>query len=197
MRERSSETLERRYEWPDGRFSWRESWVFPTSDGCLAIFFRDVTERNKTVKLLGNNEKRFKAAVAAIEGVLWTNNAIGEMTGEQAAWAALTGQSQAEYQGYGWSRAVHHDDVQPTMEAWQVSVAGRKLFEFKRRVRRHDGQWRMFAVRAIPVKDAVGEITEWVGVHLDITEQRRLMDLLARTAETFTGWSCPILLASM
>jgi hypothetical protein len=38
--------------------------------------------------------------------VLWTNNAAGEMEGEQPGWAGLTGQSFEEHRGYGWAKAV-------------------------------------------------------------------------------------------
>ena len=65
---------------------------------------------------LQQSEQRFRAAVDAIEGVLWTNNAKGEMVGEQPKWAELTGQSFDQYQGYGWADAVHPDDSGPTID---------------------------------------------------------------------------------
>lgn len=94
------------------------------------------------------------------------------MVGEQAGWASLTGQSCDEYQGYGWAQAVHPDDAGPTIAAWQAAVAERRLFDFEHRLRRHDGVWRRFAVRAVPVLGDDGAIREWVGVHSDITERR-------------------------
>jgi PAS domain S-box-containing protein len=118
------------------------------------------------------SEQRFRAAVDAVQGVVWTNSAQGEMQGEQSAWAALTGQSIDQYQGFGWSAAVHPDDAQPTIDAWLAAVRERKPFAFEHRVQRHDGTWRDFSVRAIPILDAFGTIREWVGVHIDITEQR-------------------------
>jgi len=36
--------------------------------------------------------------VDAVQGVLWTNNAAGEMAGEQPGWTDLTGQTRSEYQ---------------------------------------------------------------------------------------------------
>jgi PAS domain S-box-containing protein len=121
-------------------------------------------------------EARFRAAVAAVNGVLWTNNAAGEMEGEQAAWAALTGQTYDEYRGYGWAKAVHPDDAQPTLDAWKDAVAARRTFDFEHRVLRHDGQWRLFAIRAVPVLNDDGSVREWVGVHTDITDRRRAED---------------------
>ena len=131
------------------------------------------------------SEQRFRAAVAAIEGVLWTNSAEGEMVGEQPAWAALTGQAYDEYQGYGWSAAVHPDDAQLTVAAWNKAVAARAPFVFEHRVRRHDGVWRTFAIRAIPITDATGAIAEWVGVHNDVTDYRQAQQRIERSAETF------------
>ena len=132
---------------------------------------------------LRESEQRFRAAIDAVEGILWTNNAAGEMAGEQPGWASLTGQTYDEYQGYGWSRAVHPDDTQPTIDAWKAAVAERRTFVFEHRVRRQDGQWRLFSIRAVPTFDADGRLREWVGVHTDITEvranERALRDLTA------------------
>ncbi len=129
-----------------------------------------VTERTEV--RLRESEQRFRAAVSAVHGILWTNNAAGEMRGEQPGWASLTGQSYEAYQGYGWAIAVHPADAQPTIDAWKSAVAGQRPFEFEHRVRRHDGEWRLFSIRAIPVTGADGAIREWVGVHTDITAQR-------------------------
>ena len=139
---------------------------------------RAAVERRRAETDLGASERRFRAAVEAMEGVLWTNDASGRMTGEQPGWAALTGQGYGDYQGYGWSAAVHPDDVQPTIDAWQVALASASTFEFEHRVRRHDGQWRHFAIRAVPSEYAEGGIREWVGVHTDVTDLRHQQDEL-------------------
>jgi hypothetical protein len=63
------------------------------------------------------------------------------MEGEQLGWVSLTGQTYEEYQGYGWTNAVHPDDTQPTVEAWNEAVKQRKIFIFEHRVKKND-QWR-------------------------------------------------------
>jgi PAS domain S-box-containing protein len=133
---------------------------------------QDTTERRTAEDALRTSEQRFRAAVDAVEGVLWTNNARGEMAGEQPGWAALTGQTREQYEGFGWAAAVHPDDAQPTVDAWNAAVAERRTFVFEHRVRRADGVWRLFSIRAIPVLSPDGEVSEWVGVHTDITDRR-------------------------
>lgn len=115
---------------------------------------------------------RFLGAMRAVRGVLWTNDASGRMVGEQPGWSAITGQTRAEYEGYGWANAVHPDDAQASVEAWNAAVAERRTFVFEHRVRSRDGSWRVYAIRAVPILDEAGAIAEWVGVHTDITEQR-------------------------
>ena len=129
-------------------------------------------ELNNALQKVIISEQRFEAAVKAVEGILWTNNANGEMEGEQLGWAELTGQTFEEYQGYGWAKAVHPDDAQPTVNAWNEAVHDRKTFIFEHRVKIKDGSWRNFSIRAIPLLDTNGNLREWVGVHIDITEQK-------------------------
>lgn len=121
---------------------------------------------------LYDSEQRFRAAVEAVQGVLWTSNAHGQMEGEQPAWAALTGQRREEYQGHGWTGVLDPRDIEPTLAAWQAAVEERRVFQFEHRLRVANGQWRIFGTRAIPTFHRDGSIVEWVGVHIDVTEQR-------------------------
>jgi PAS domain S-box-containing protein len=151
-----------------------------------AIFLQatDATEAFAANAALRASEERFRAAVEAVKGVIWTNNAAGEMVGEQPGWALLTGQSFEEYQGFGWADAVHPEDAQPTIDAWNAAVAGRRPFIFEHRVLCRDGVWRPFSIRAIPTFGADGELLEWVGVHTDISEQRAAEKSLRELNET-------------
>ena len=118
------------------------------------------------------SEQRYRALVEAAGQYIWTNSPEGRMEGEQPGWTALTGQSPAEYEGFGWANAVHPDDAGPTVEAWNRAVATRSVFTFEHRVRIADGEYRLFSIRAVPILNADGTIREWVGAHTDITDQR-------------------------
>lgn len=175
-----------------GGINWSDEYRFLKKDGSYAIVYdrgyvlhhpngtayrmlgsmQDVTEARGQQEKLKESEQRFQAAIAAVQGVLWTNNSRGEMEGEQPGWHALTGQTQDEYQGFGWSSAVHPNDAQATVDAWNQAVEARRMFVFEHRLKTKSGEWRHFTIRAIPVLKADGSIKEWVGVHTDVTEQR-------------------------
>ena len=184
MVDRTPASLEHQYEWDDNRDTWFETRVFPVENGCLAIFFRDVSDRRNLVAQMNQSNQRFEAVISAIDGVVWTNSADGQMIGEQPGWAALTGQSFDDYQGYGWSAAIHHDDAPRTLISWEAALAGKATFDIEHRVRRHDGVWRLCAARAVPIMDASGKVVEWVGIHCDITETRADALRLHQLAET-------------
>jgi two-component system CheB/CheR fusion protein len=138
----------------------------------VVLTFVDISARHAADESLRQSEARFRGAVDAVEGIVWTNNAAGEMSGEQPGWAALTGQTPAEYQRFGWTQAVHPEDAQSTIEAWNTAVVAKVLFQFEHRVRRQDGEWRHFSIRAAPIFDRDHRVLEWVGVHTDITAQK-------------------------
>jgi PAS domain S-box-containing protein len=149
----------------------------------IHVLVTDVEERAQREAAVRRSNDRFRGAMEAVHGVLWTNSRDGQMTGEQPGWAALTGQSREDYAGYGWADAVHPEDSDATVAAWNAAVAAKSVFVFEHRVRRHDGAWRNCLIRAQPITDADGEIVEWVGVHTDITEQRAAEQSLRDQAE--------------
>ncbi|MEP6726329.1 MAG: PAS domain S-box protein [Bacteroidota bacterium] len=145
----------------------------------------DVTEQVVATQQIKKSEQRFGAAVEAVQGILWTNNAKGEMEGEQKGWSALTGQSYEEYQGYGWAAAVHPDDARPTIEAWNEAVEEFKTFVFEHRLKTKNGEWDLFSIKAIPLLNEDGSIREWIGVHTNITEQKEAEEKIKESENQF------------
>jgi PAS domain S-box-containing protein len=124
---------------------------------------------------------RYESLVLAIAQVIWTQDDRGEMLGEQPSWAAYTGQTRAQYGHRGWLEAVHPDD-RDRDAVWARAVATRAPCQFEHRLRRHDGQYRYFSIRAVPVFREDGSVREWAGIHTDITE-RRLTEQALRDGE--------------
>jgi two-component sensor histidine kinase len=59
------------------------------------------------------------------------------------------------------------------MEQWNRSLREGTDYEIEVRNRRHDGEYRWFLTRAVPVRNAAGRITGWVGSTTDIDDRRQ------------------------
>ena len=158
-------------------------WVLDCDTGSVLTSNTDITERTQAGEALQASEARFRTAISIVGSLIWTSKADGQVEGEQLGWANFTGQTQEEYEGSGWIRAVHPRDAQPTLDAWAEALAEQRLFEFEHRLRRADGEWRLCSIRAVPIFSAPGIIREWVGVHSDITEQRHSEKVLRESEE--------------
>jgi PAS domain S-box-containing protein len=169
-------SAEKRYCRPDGSVVWvavnvtrMQAQGEPPRGLAVAL---DITARKAVEAQLRDSEARFRTALDAASDILWTTDADGNMSEEQPKWAAFTGQSFAQYAGIGGSSALHPDDVELTLQLWRKAVATGTRFACEQRLRRHDGVYRRFTVRALPVREADGRVREWVGVHTDITDLR-------------------------
>ncbi len=74
--------------------------------------------------------------------------------------------------GQGWFNAVHPDDREYILEQWRRSVEAKEIFREEQRIRRHDGVYRDFTVRVVPVLGEDGELRGWAGACRDVTEQK-------------------------
>ena len=148
----------------------------------ILLTIEDISDVKIAEQLVKESEERYQAAVSAVLGIVWTNSADGNMYGEQKSWEYLTGQTFEEYQGYGWTKAIHPDDRQPTVSAWQVAVNNKSNFIFEHRVLLKNGSWGHFSVRALPTFNLDGSIKQWVGVHTDITAKKIAEDKILNLA---------------
>ena len=146
------------------------------------VVVTDVTYRKRSERRLRESEERFRTLIETSAAIVWTTSLSGELTPPQVSWTAFTGQTQAEYAGFGWLQAVHHEDREATLETWSRALADHTLFSIDHRLRRADGEWRTMAARGVPILDD-GETREWVGTHTDITERKQAEEELSAAKE--------------
>jgi PAS domain S-box-containing protein len=127
---------------------------------------------------LRRSEERYRSLIEATAAIVWTGPSTGLFESEQPGWSAFTGQTFEELRGSGWADAIHPDDREPTLSAWQAAVAAGSIYQTEHRLRRADGEYRHMSARAVPLRSDDGSIREWIGVHTDLTVERRLQQTL-------------------
>ncbi|MCK9275222.1 MAG: PAS domain S-box protein [Syntrophales bacterium] len=78
---------------------------------------------------------------------------------------------------------IHPDDREFVVSAINEAIKNRDIFELEHRVIRADGTVGWAYSRAVPLLDAEGKITEWMGTSKDITDRKKAEESL-RKSET-------------
>ncbi len=135
---------------------------------------RVATERLRSEQALRQSEEQFRVFAQAVPNQIWAGGPDGHLdwfnqqvyTYSGAAPGALDGSA-------AWAGIVHPDDLPTAGAAWAQALADGAVYEAEFRIRRADGRYRWFLVRALPVRDPDGHVMRWVGTNTDIDERRR------------------------
>jgi PAS domain S-box-containing protein len=137
-------------------------------------------------------ERRYRSLVLATptRQSISTATAEGLREEDSPSWRELTGLTFEQMRGRGWLDAIFDADRQRVERAWDEAIASQTLFEQQYRLRMADGSYRWFASRAVPVYDAEGAVTEWIGTTTDVHDARVTEDarrFLAKATELFAS----------
>ncbi len=93
-------------------------------------------------------------------------------------WHDYTGLSPEQTQGDGWQEPIHPDDLAPLMNRWREVRMSGEPGESEARLRRHDGVYRWFFVRAEPLRDESGQVVKWYIISTDIEDRKQAEEKL-------------------
>jgi len=155
----------------------------------LALFFADLSAQTQAEEALRRSEQRYQSLADATAQITWHIPADGRGVVDDASWRAFTGQSAGQLRGENWLDAVHPDDRALVQDAWRNALTRGETCIAQFRLRRHDGVYRDILERGVPLRDSEGAITEWVGISIDMTDQRQA----ERALETLTALQSAIL----
>jgi PAS domain S-box-containing protein len=139
----------------------------------------------------GNPDRQI--IVDTIPAQVWIAAPDGAITFVNQQRLDYTGQTLDEALGWGWTNVFHPADLPALIETWRHSLAAGQPIEAEARVRRLDGTYRWFLIRAVPLRDGDGTVLEWYGTNTDIDDRKRAEQELRRSesylaeAQTLSG----------
>ncbi len=150
--------------------------VSHTRDGVpfFTGFLRDISKRKQIEDALRDSEGRANALIAASSQMVWTTDAEGKVVEDSPSWRAFTGQTYEEFKGDGWTNALHPEERDRVFAAWKAVNKSLQPWIYEYRLRHVSGEWRWTAVRGVPQLRPDGSVLRWVGMNMDITEQKQL-----------------------
>ncbi len=120
----------------------------------------------------------------AMPGFLWTASPDGAIDYASQHWLDYAGAGLEAVLGDKWQDFVHPDDLQRAVLSFAAARASSSPFNIEVRLRAHDGMYRWFLVGARAFRNSAGTLTRWVGVNVDIDDQKRAETELRRLNET-------------
>jgi two-component system CheB/CheR fusion protein len=144
----------------------------------------DITHRKESEQALRASEERLRTVADNVPQVIWTNEAGGKANYFNRRWYEYSGLSHEESVGPGWQAIVHPDDAPASVERWEEALARGEVFDAEYRLRRHDGAYRWFIGRNVPLRDN-GQVLSWFGTATDIEDLKQAGAALRETQERF------------
>jgi PAS domain S-box-containing protein len=165
----------------DGSRVFIEGWTraLRDADGQVRGFLKigqDITQRRRIEAALRESEERFRTLVISLPQLVFRSAGSGERTWGSPQWEVYTGLSDAASRGYGWMEAVHPDDREVTLQAWE-NAKQTGQYQIEHRIRHvTNAEYRWHQTRAVPLPALHGGEREWVGSSADVHDLRQLKE---------------------
>ena len=127
---------------------------------------------------LRRSERELRDVIETIPVMAWSAAADGTAEFFNRRWLEYAGLSAHQVQGWGWTSAVHPDDLNKLEDYWREVLASGQPGQIEARLRRFDGVYRWFLFRTTPSLDN-GRVVKWYGTNTDIEERKKAEQAVA------------------
>jgi PAS domain S-box-containing protein len=180
----------------DGSYRWLESRCVSALDnpliGGVVINSRDITERKQAEFKLAQREEVFRLAAEAVDGVIFewdiATNVVHRSRGVQQALGIAP--DEMESSTGAWLERIHPRDFIAAKKAINVGLINGRGWTTTYRIRDAKGRYKSILDRALVQRNAAGDPVRVIGCCVDVSEIKRLTDILDETQRTakIGGW---------
>ncbi len=186
----------------DGVIRWIWTRAFPLYNRLgeayrLIGISEDITEREQVeVELiqaqvsleeaLTRSKDIFKSLFESISEHVWLARQDGSIEFANKHLLEYYGCNLAEMLDWQWQQFIHSNDLPQCLEGWHYSIATGNIYDIELRILRDcDQMYRWHHIRAVPLRDARGQIFGWFGIHNDIHNRKLIEEVLRQSEERF------------
>ncbi|SFX23680.1 PAS domain S-box-containing protein [Pseudomonas sp. NFACC43] len=127
---------------------------------------------------LRESERHYRIAAELNPLWPWTADSLGAVLTLDQRWYEYTGRSPTQTLGRQWLNAAHPDDRIAFARLWTLSLTTLQPFDTQLRLRKSNGEYRWFRIRALCSLGPAGECEQWYGTVEDIHERVQLENAL-------------------
>jgi len=153
--------------------------VFPVvaADGSPAGFAtvsREITKEIHAREALRASEQRFREVANLTPQFIWVTRADGTVEYVNEQWTDFSGLDlEASAEGANVVAMTHPEDRPVVERRWTEARSIGAPIELEVRLRAHDGTYRWFLARTVPLRDADGHVVRWFTTSTDIDAQKQ------------------------
>ena len=121
----------------------------------------DIEDLKLAEEALRASETDFRLIIDTIPGMVCTLKADWEVEFVNQPLREYFGKTLEELKDWEFIGVVHPDDIERVVAKTRHSAATGEPYDVEHRCLRHDGVFRWFQVRAMPLRDAAGHLVRW------------------------------------
>ena len=186
-------SVEYRLRHKDGSWRWLESVVANLLGhrdvGGVVFNSRDVTERRRTEERLGKAEEKYRTLVERIPAIIYVQEPSdpNRTTYVSPQYEATLGYPLEQDLGDPdhWVKIMHPEDRERVLAEDRRTDETGEPFKVEYRLFARDGRVVWIRDEATLVRDEEGHPLYWLGIQLDVTDQKRAKDALRESEERF------------
>jgi PAS domain S-box-containing protein len=143
-------------------------------------FNRVLDDSADQTRALRESENLYRAIGESIDYGVWVTDATGRCIYASDSFLRLLGITQQQCSDLGWGEALHPDEVDATVAAWQECVRTGGIWYREHRFLGADKRYHPILAQGVPMRDEAGRITGWAGINLDIARLKKTEMALRR-----------------
>ncbi|HKV78317.1 MAG TPA: PAS domain-containing protein [Candidatus Sulfotelmatobacter sp.] len=170
--------IEARLRRHDGIYRWFLIRVEPFRDdnGKIDRWYgtsTDIEDRKQAEQALQSSQRNLSSIINTMPTFAWSARPDGSADFLNDRWLEYAGLSATQALDWKWLTAIHPDDLNHLTDYWRSIMVTGEPGEIEVRIRRFDGEYRWFLIRANAVRDESGAILKWYGTNTDIDDRKR------------------------
>ena len=135
----------------------------------------DIDDRKRAEESLAESDRRFRFLAESLPHLIWNVDSGGKIRfTNQQKWLEYLGMSYEEAARNNWESVMPPSDVAQAFARWQECRITGEVYQLELRLRRAADQMeRWHLSRAVPIRDAGGQVVEWIGTNTDIHDRKQ------------------------
>jgi PAS domain S-box-containing protein len=178
--------IEHRCRRSDGVYRWFQVRALPVRDpdGGITgwyVLLTDIDDRKRAEEAIRASERNLDQIINTIPALAWSARPDGSAEFFNRHYLDYVGVPAEQVRDWGWTVAVHPDDLNGLLAGWRRTLAAGRRGESEARLRRADGEYRWFLIQVHPLRDEAGSIVKWYGTNTDIDGRKQAEEELRRS----------------